>query len=159
MPQYRLNLNGADRTFEAPAGLSLLDLIRDYAGLTGAKYACGEGQCGACTVLVNGRAAKACITLASSAINGKVTTIEGLATGGRLHPVQQAFLEKAALQCGFCTPGMIMGAVALLETKPTPAEADVVGGLNGHVCRCGAYPRIVEAVKLAAQMKEERRRG
>src|SRR5512141_324319 len=109
MPEYRLTLNGVERRIEAPERLSLLDLIRDYAGLTGAKYGCGEGQCGACTVLLNGRAVNACITSAISAANGKVLTVEGLTAAEKLSPVQQAFLDTKAMQCGFCTPGMIMG--------------------------------------------------
>jgi aerobic-type carbon monoxide dehydrogenase small subunit (CoxS/CutS family) len=159
MATYRLTLNGVDRTIQAPAVLSLLDLIRDYAGLTGAKYGCGEGQCGACTVLIDGRAVNACVKPAQAAIGKKVITIEGLAAQGRLHPVQQAFLDKGALQCGFCTPGMILGAAALLMANPEPGEEQIKAGLNGHLCRCGAYPRIVEAVRLAARLQKEARRG
>lgn len=159
MAEYRLILNGAERTIQAPAVLSLLDLLRDYAGLTGAKYGCGEGQCGACAVLVEGRAVNACVTPASAARGKKVVTIEGLATAGKLHPAQQAFLDKGALQCGFCTPGMIIGAVSLLASIPDPSEQQVKAGLNGHLCRCGAYPRIVEAVRLASRLAKEGRRG
>lgn len=159
MAEYRIVLNGAGRRLQAPAGLSLLDLIRDYAGLTGAKYGCGEGQCGACTVLLNGRAVSACITPAEAARGAEVDTVEGLAKGGRLHPVQRAFLELSALQCGFCTPGMIMGAVALLGTIPEPSEEQVKAGMAKHICRCGAYPRIVEAIRLAGRLQREARRG
>jgi aerobic-type carbon monoxide dehydrogenase small subunit (CoxS/CutS family) len=159
MAEYRIVLNGSERRWEAPGDLSLLDLIRDYAGLTGAKYGCGEGQCGACTVLMNGRAVSACITPAEAAQGAEVNTIEGLAKGGRIHPVQRAFLERSALQCGFCTPGMIMGAVALLASIPEPSEEQVKKGMAKHICRCGAYPRIVEAIQLAGRLQREARRG
>jgi len=159
MPEYRLNLNGADRKIQAPAVLSLLDLIRDYAGLTGAKYGCGEGQCGACTVLLNGRAVNACVTPASATNGAKVVTIEGLPAKGQLHPVQRAFLDAGAMQCGFCTPGMILGASSLLAENQDPSEEQVKTSLNGHLCRCGTYPRIVEAVRLAARLQREAARG
>jgi aerobic-type carbon monoxide dehydrogenase small subunit (CoxS/CutS family) len=159
MPEYRLILNGAERKIQAPAVLSLLDLIRDYAGLIGAKYGCGEGQCGACTMLLNDRAVNACVTPASAANGAKVVTIEGLPVGGQLHPVQRAFLDTGALQCGFCTPGMILGATALLSANQDPSEEQVRTGLNGHLCRCGTYPRIVEAVRLAARLQREAGRG
>jgi len=157
MALYRLRLNGADRRLEAPSGLKLLDLLRDYAGLTGAKLGCGEGQCGSCTVLLNGRAVKSCLIPATSAAGADVVTIEGLAEGGILHPVQRAFLETSALQCGFCTPGMILGAVALLNANPKPSEEEVIRGMNGHICRCGAYQRIVEAIGLAGRLIGEQR--
>ncbi len=159
MAEYRFILNGVERSFDAPTGLSLLDLIRDHAGLTGAKLGCGEGQCGACAVLLNGRAVRSCVTPANAAKGAKVTTVEGLAQGETLHPVQRAFLEKSALQCGFCTPGMIIGATGLLAATPDPTERQVIDGLNGHICRCGAYPRIVEAVRLASRLMEGSRRG
>ena len=159
MLDYRLHLNGVERTIQAPAVLSLLDLLRDYAGLTGAKYGCGEGQCGACTVLLNGRAVNACVTPASAARGAEVVTIEGLAADGKLHPLQRAFLDTGALQCGFCTPGMILGAVAFLAGNKNPNGDQVAAGLNGHLCRCGTYPRIVEAVRLAARLQQEARRG
>jgi len=159
MAEYRFTLNGADRAIEAPAGLSLLDLLRDHAGLTGAKLGCGEGQCGACAVLLNGRSIRSCVTPATAANGAKVTTVEGLAQSETLHPVQQAFLENSALQCGFCTPGMIIGAAGLLASTPKPTERQVIEGLNGHICRCGAYPRIVEAVLFASRLMEGQRRG
>lgn len=159
MAEYRFFLNGIERSFEAPAGLSLLDLLRDQAGLTGAKLGCGEGQCGACAVLLNGRAVKSCVTPAASARGAKVITIEGLAQGDALHPVQRAFLEKSALQCGFCTPGMIIGAAGLLAATPNPSHQQIVDALNGHICRCGAYPRIVEAVLFASRLREGTARG
>jgi aerobic-type carbon monoxide dehydrogenase small subunit (CoxS/CutS family) len=149
--RVKLNINGAVRQLDLPIGITLLDALRDYAGLTGTKYGCGEGECGACTVHLDGRAVKSCLTSAASVAGKKVVTIEGLATGDRLHPVQDAFLEHSAFQCGFCTPGMIMGAAALLAKSPNATTAEIRAGLDGHICRCGAYPRIVEAVRAAAQ--------
>jgi aerobic-type carbon monoxide dehydrogenase small subunit (CoxS/CutS family) len=126
-------------------------VLRDRLQLTGTKYGCGEGQCGACTVLLDGRAVRSCrITLAAAGAK-QVTTIEGLERDGRLHPVQAAFLEAEAFQCGYCTPGMILAAVALLESEPNPSPEDVAARLAGNVCRCGTYPRIVAAVQLAAR--------
>ncbi len=134
--------------------MTLLSILRDQLDLTGAKYACGEGQCGACTVLLDGLATPACITTAEQAVGRKITTIEGLANGPQLHPVQQAFIDTSAFQCGFCTPGMILAAVALLATDTNPVPEKIRRELNGHLCRCGAYPRIVEAVQLAARSRK-----
>jgi aerobic-type carbon monoxide dehydrogenase small subunit (CoxS/CutS family) len=117
--------------------------------LTGAKYGCGEGQCGACTVLIGGKAAQSCLVPVSAVGSRPIITIEGLETNGKLHPVQEAFLAKTAFQCGFCTPGMILGAVALLKQRPNASPAEIRNALEGHICRCGAYPRIVQAVRLA----------
>ncbi|MGC4055764.1 MAG: (2Fe-2S)-binding protein [Paludibaculum sp.] len=155
----KFRLNGADRSLQIPSKLTLLDAIRDYAGLVGTKYGCGEGQCGACTVLLNGRAVKSCILPATAAQGKEVTTIEGLATGGKLHPVQQAFLDHSAFQCGFCTPGMITGAVSFLSQHADPSEAEIRAGLQSHICRCGTYPRIVAAVRAVAALPKENRRG
>jgi aerobic-type carbon monoxide dehydrogenase small subunit (CoxS/CutS family) len=130
---------------------TLLEVLRDRLQLTGTKYGCGEGQCGACTVLLDGRAVRSCRVAVSAAAGKKVTTIEGLERDGRLHPVQAAFLEVEAFQCGYCTPGMIMAAVALLESQPDPSAEDVASRLVGNVCRCGTYPRIAAAVRLAAR--------
>jgi aerobic-type carbon monoxide dehydrogenase small subunit (CoxS/CutS family) len=151
MSALTLTVNGASRRLDAPSEESLLTALRERLHLTGTKYGCGEGQCGACTVLLDGRPVRSCRTKASEAQGKKVVTIEGLASGERLHPVQAAFLEVEAFQCGFCTSGMIVGAVALLAAKPDPSQADVESGLTGHVCRCGTYPRIVEAVRRAAK--------
>lgn len=160
MPEITIVINGEPKKADAAPGESLLELLRGPWDLTGAKYGCGEGQCGACTVLLEGRAVKACITPARLASGKRVTTIEGLARNGRLHPVQEAFLETQAFQCGFCTPGLIMGAAALLETKPKATEAEIRQALDGHICRCGTYPRIVQAVRLAsARLQKEGRRG
>jgi aerobic-type carbon monoxide dehydrogenase small subunit (CoxS/CutS family) len=159
VPQIKLTVNGKAHTLDAERGETLLDLLRHRLRLTGAKSGCGEGQCGACAVLVEGRAVRACVTPAATADRKRVTTIEGLSAGQELHPVQRAFLEKEAFQCGFCTPGMIVASAALLERNPAPGAAAVREALNGHLCRCGTYPRIVEAVELAAQLRRAGRRN
>ena len=146
-----LVVNGTQRRVEAPSQESLLSVLRNRLHLTGTKYGCGEGQCGACTVLLDGRPARSCRTAVSEAAGKKITTVEGLEKNGRLHPVQAAFLEAEAFQCGFCTPGMIVSAVGLLETNGNPSEKDIAGHLTGNLCRCGTYPRILAAVKQAAQ--------
>ncbi len=145
-----LAVNGRERRVEAPPEESLLSVLRNRLQLTGTKYGCGEGQCGACTVLLDGRPARSCRTQVSEAAGKKITTIEGLARNGRLHPVQAAFLEAEAFQCGYCTPGMIVATVGLLERNPNPGEEDIAGHLTGNICRCGTYPRILAAVKQAA---------
>jgi aerobic-type carbon monoxide dehydrogenase small subunit (CoxS/CutS family) len=145
-----LDINGTRRRIDADPDRMLLSVLRDDLDLTGTKYGCGEGQCAACTVLLDGQPAKSCITRVGSAAGKRILTIEGLAPAGRLHPVQEAFLEADAMQCGWCTPGMILGAVALLKAAPNPTEADIVSGMNGHICRCGTYPRIVRAIQAAA---------
>ena len=150
--RYVLRVNGSDREVDADAGDSLLSILRHDFALTGSKYGCGEGQCGACTVLLDGAAARSCVTRLASIGTKAITTIEGLApSAAALHPVQQAFLEVEAFQCGYCTPGMIMAAVGLLKTNPRPSEQDVARLMDRNVCRCGEYPRIVKAVRLAAE--------
>ena len=152
MPTVKeLLVNGSKRPVEADSERSLLSVLRDDLGLTGAKYGCGEGECGACTVLLDGRRVKSCTTRVGTAAGKPVRTVEGLATGEKLHPVQEAFLACDALQCGYCTPGMIVAAVGLLEGKPEPTREEIVSGMNGNICRCGTYPRIVAAVEKAAQ--------
>lgn len=146
-----LLVNGVRRRVDCDPDRTLLSVLRDDAGLTGAKYGCGEGRCGSCTVLVDGRAVKSCITRVGSAAGKPIVTIEGLERNGRLHPLQEAFLQADALQCGYCTPGMIMAGVALLDRNPNPAEQEIVQALEGNICRCGTYPRIVQAVRLAAK--------
>lgn len=131
----------------------LLYVLRDELDLTGAKYGCGEGQCGACTVLLDGTPVRSCSTPVKAADGKKITTIEGLERDGALHPVQQAFLDKQAFQCGYCTPGMIMSAVGLLNKNSDPSEVEIKRYMNGNVCRCGTYPRIVAAVRQAAGAK------
>jgi aerobic-type carbon monoxide dehydrogenase small subunit (CoxS/CutS family) len=146
-----LHVNGARRKINADADRSLLSVLRDDLELTGTKYGCGEGQCAACTVLVEGQPTKSCLTKVGSVAGKRIVTIEGLAPEGKLHPMQQAFLEADALQCGWCTPGMILGAVGLLQRTPNPSEREIVSGMNGHICRCGTYPRIVKAIQMAAK--------
>ena len=146
----QLNINGAARRADVDPQTTLLSTLRDHLGLTGAKYGCGEGQCGACTVLIDGRATRSCVTLAGSVAGKKITTIEGLSGNGALHPVQQAFIDADAMQCGYCTPGMILSGAALLDRNPNPSRADIVRGMEGNICRCGTYPRIVEAMRLAS---------
>jgi aerobic-type carbon monoxide dehydrogenase small subunit (CoxS/CutS family) len=146
-----LLVNGKRLKLDADAERSLLSVLRDDLDLTGTKYGCGEGQCAACTVLVEGQPAKSCLTKVGAVAGKRIVTIEGLAPEGKLHPVQEAFLEADALQCGWCTPGMILGAVGLLRRTAHPTEAEIVNGMNGHICRCGAYPRIVKAIQIAAK--------
>ncbi len=145
-----LRVNGRGVTIPDEGDRSLLAVLREELGLTGSKYGCGEGQCGACTVLIDGSPARSCITPAKAAAGRHITTIEGLETEGRLHPVQQAFLDADAMQCGYCTAGMIIASVALLKNHPNPTGEDIRRGLEGSICRCGTYPRIAEAVKRAA---------
>jgi len=151
MARFVLRINGHDRDVDAEPGDILLSVLRYDVGLTGSRFGCGEGQCGACTVLLDGAAARACVTKVASVGPKAITTIEALATGDRLHPVQQAFLDAEAFQCGYCTSGMIMATVGLLKTNPNPSEQDVVRLLDGNVCRCGTNLRIVRAVRLAAE--------
>jgi len=146
----RLTINGKTQDINVDPNTPLLWAIREQVGLTGTKYGCGEGQCGACTVLLDGKPIRSCRTPVSSAAGKRITTIEGLEQDGRLHPVQQAFLDNEAFQCGYCTPGMIMGAVALLTSNPRPSEQEILRGMQGHICRCGTYQRIVAAVEQAA---------
>lgn len=146
-----LYVNGTKLRIDAEADRSLLSVLRDDLDLTGSKYGCGEGQCGACTVLIDGQATRSCITKLSAASGRKITTIEGLERNGRLHAVQEAFLEAEALQCGYCTPGMIMSGCALLSTNANPSEQEINRFMEGNICRCGTYPRIVAAIRKAAQ--------
>jgi carbon-monoxide dehydrogenase small subunit len=144
-------LNGKSTQLETEPERPLLWILRGDLALTGTKYGCGEGLCGACTVLVNGQAAKACLYSIRDIAGKDLTTIEGLAAGGELHPVQRAFVEHDALQCGYCTPGMIMAVVDLLTRNPAATEADIVAGLDNNLCRCGAHQRILEAVRSVAR--------
>jgi aerobic-type carbon monoxide dehydrogenase small subunit (CoxS/CutS family) len=155
MARYILRVNGKDREVDAEPGDSLLSVLRYDFGLTGSRFGCGEGQCGACTVLLDGDAARACVTRVGSVGAKSITTIESLATADRLHPVQQAFLDAEAFQCGYCTSGMFMTTVGLLKTNPNPTAQDIARLMEGNVCRCGTNQRIVKAVRLAA----ERMRG
>jgi len=152
-----LQVNGAKRRVDAAAETSLLSVLRDQLDLTGSKYGCGEGQCGACTVLIDGSPRRSCITSVGAAANKQITTIEGLEQKGRLHSVQQAFLDAGALQCGYCTSGMIMTAVALLRAHPDPTEQEIAHFMEGNICRCGTYLRIVAAIRQAASLVKEGR--
>jgi aerobic-type carbon monoxide dehydrogenase small subunit (CoxS/CutS family) len=145
-----LNVNGATLAIDAPAERPLLGVLRDQLGLTGCKIGCGEGECGACTVLVDGQLTRSCITPVSAAAGRPVLTIEGLEQAGQLHPLQQAFLDHDALQCGYCTPGMIMSSLALLLQCPNPSEEQIIHFMQGNICRCGTYPRIIRAIQQAA---------
>lgn len=142
-----LLVNDKKYTVEARTGESLLSVLRDRLDLTGSKYGCGEGSCGACTVLINGAAARACITPAGSVGGKRITTIEGLSTNGSLHPVQQAFLKVDVFQCAYCAPGMVMSAVSLLDKNPKPSRQEIIQGMQGNICRCGTYPRVVRAIE------------
>ncbi len=146
-------INGVRRRANGDPNRFLLWVLREEFELIGTKYGCGEGECGACTVLIDGHAERSCITPLSAVAGKRVTTIEGLERNGRLDPVQQAFLEEDAMQCGYCTPGMIMSAVSLLNRKANPSEEEIVRAMNGNICRCGTYQRIIRAVKRAAQSK------
>jgi nicotinate dehydrogenase subunit A len=146
-----INVNGSPRTINADADISLLSVLRDQLDLTGSKYGCGEGQCGACTVLIDGNARRSCITSVGAVGQKRITTIEGLAQGDRLHPLQEAFLEEAAMQCAYCTSGMIMTAVSLLHANSNPSAAEIAHSMEGNICRCGTHPRIVAAIQRAAK--------
>ena|ERR1700684_3783694 len=150
MATIRLAINGRNYAVDADPQTSLLTVLREHLDLTGSKYGCGEGQCGACTVLIEGKAQRSCITKLAAVAQKQITTIEGLADGDHLHPVQEAFLEAGAMQCGYCTSGMIMSAVALLKKNSAPKENEIVDFMDGNVCRCGTYPRIVSAIQKAA---------
>jgi nicotinate dehydrogenase subunit A len=153
-----LNVNGSPRTINADADISLLSVLRDQLDLTGSKYGCGEGQCGACTVLIDGSSRRSCITPAGAVGQKQITTIEGLAQGDRLHPLQEAFLDEAAMQCAYCTSGMIMTAASLLHANPNPSAADISHSMEGNICRCGTYPRIVAAIEKAAKVLNQSRK-
>jgi nicotinate dehydrogenase subunit A len=151
----KLRVNGVIHEINADPQTSLLSVLRDRLELTGTKYGCGEAQCGACTVLIDGTPRRSCVTAVGTAANRHITTIEGLEHHGRLHPVQKAFLEEEALQCGYCTPGMILSAVAFLKSNPNPTEQEIARAMEGNICRCGTYPRIVAAIQRAARKRAE----
>jgi aerobic-type carbon monoxide dehydrogenase small subunit (CoxS/CutS family) len=151
MRAFSFTLNGKPTQVTADPDRPLLWVLREDMALTGTKFGCGEGHCGSCTVLVNNQAVRSCVASVSDVAGKKVTTIEGLAAGDRLHPLQEAFVQHAALQCGYCTPGMILGAYALLLENPRPTRADIIKGMEPHLCRCGAHMRIVQAIETAAR--------
>lgn len=150
-----LEVNGKRYSVKYPPDTPLLYVLRDELGLTGTKYGCGEGQCGACTLLLGGAPRRSCQIPVAAAEGRPITTIEGLEKNGTLHPVQQAFLDAGAFQCAYCTSGIIMSSVGLLKTNSNPTRADIVHGLQGNMCRCGSHPRIIEAVLQAAKTSRE----
>ncbi len=147
----RFTLNGKKTEITLDPTLTLLWVLRDQFGLTGTKYGCGEGYCGACTVIINNEAVRSCMLPVAGAANSQILTIEGLSSNGQLHPLQNAFMEKDALQCGFCTPGMIMNAYGLLINNPEPSRKEVIEAMEENLCRCGAHIRIIEAIQAAGK--------
>ena len=153
MPRVtELRINGVGRRLDADPERSLLSVLRDDLDLTGAKYGCGEGKCGACTVLIDGKAVRSCITALGDCAGKRVTTIEGLERDGQLHPLQAAFIDAGAMQCGYCTPGMIMAGVGLLARDTDPDLPAIVRAMDGNICRCGTYTRILSAIRKAAEV-------
>jgi isoquinoline 1-oxidoreductase subunit alpha len=152
---YALRINGQSYSVSADPDTKLLWILREQLDLTGTKYGCGEGQCGACTVLIDGRAHRSCMTPVSTIPGKSIVTVEGLAKGARLHPVQQAFMEEGAMQCAYCTSGMIMSAVSLLNNRENPSDAEILQFMQGNICRCGTYPRIVAAIRKASAAGKE----
>jgi aerobic-type carbon monoxide dehydrogenase small subunit (CoxS/CutS family) len=148
-----LNVNGVKREVTVDPDVDLLTVLRNNLELTGSKYGCGEGVCGACMVLINGKPSRSCITPVSSVASQEIITIEGLEKNGKLHAVQEAFLKTDPFQCSYCASGMIMSAVALLKNNPSPTEDAIIKAMNGNICRCGSYPYIVTAIKLASNIK------
>lgn len=153
-----LSINNKKYDVELQGHETLLEILRDKFGLTGTKTGCVESECGTCTVMINGKAVLACITLAANLEGDEITTIEGLSDGETLHPVQQAFIDNGAVQCGFCIPGMIMSAKAILDKNPQPSQEEIEYGLDGNICRCGGYLKIFDAVRQAGQeMKKQKK--
>ena len=159
MAEFRLQVNGRAHQITGDADDSLLAVLRDDLALTGSKFGCGEGQCGACTVLIDGQATRSCVVRLGAAAGRAITTIEGIGEPGALHPVQQAFLEAEAFQCGYCTPGMVVATIGLLRDRPNPTDAEIARLLERNVCRCGTYPRIVKAIRDAADRMARRGPG
>ena len=150
-------LNGDETKIDAPSDRRVIDLLREDLNLTGTKEGCGSGECGACTILVDGESRLSCLMLAAQLEGRRVTTIEGIASGGRLHPLQEAFVQSGAVQCGFCVPGMILAAVDLLERNPDPTRIEIREGLSGNLCRCTGYQKMVDAVEGATErIKKEK---
>jgi aerobic-type carbon monoxide dehydrogenase small subunit (CoxS/CutS family) len=152
-----LNVNGTKRTVNVDASISLLSTLRDNLDLTGTKYGCGEGRCGACTVLIDGQPTRSCVTPVARAEGKQITTIEGLAKDGELTPLQEAFIKVDAMQCAYCTSGMIVAASALLNKNARPSRDEIVSGMNGNMCRCGVYQRIIEAIQIASSHNVNRK--
>lgn len=150
LTMMRLVVNGREREVSPGPVESLADTLRDRLHLTGTKVSCARGECGSCTVLLDGRAVYSCLTITNACVGASVTTIEGLAAAGKLHPVQQAFIDNDAVQCGYCTPGQVMAAVALLSATPMPDESEIRRAMSGNLCRCGTYPRIAQAIRAVS---------
>ena len=144
-------VNGRDYSLEVREDMRLLDFLREELKLTGTKEGCGEGECGACTVIIDGKAVNSCLVLAPEIDGKEVITVEGLERDGRLHPLQESFIEKGAIQCGFCTPGMLMSAKALLDRNPDPSDEEIMEAIEGNLCRCTGYYKIVQAIRAAAE--------
>lgn len=159
MKPIELRINGTKHRVETEADRRLLSVLRDDLDLTGTKYGCGEGQCGACTVLVDGQATRSCLTAVGTVAGKQITTIEGLEQNGRLHPLQEAFLAEDAMQCGYCISGMLMSGAGLLKKKPQPTDAEILHALEGNVCRCGSHPRILAAMKRATRQQSAQKGG
>jgi aerobic-type carbon monoxide dehydrogenase small subunit (CoxS/CutS family) len=159
MKPIELRINGTKHRVETEADRSLLSVLRDDLDLTGTKYGCGEGQCGACTVLVDGQATRSCLTAVGAVAEKQITTIEGLEQNGRLHPLQEAFLAEDAMQCGYCISGMLMSGAGLLKKKPQPTDAEILHALEGNLCRCGSHPRILAAMKRATNQRSGQKGG
>src|SRR5678809_1239847 len=155
MANIALNVNGKKLTVDVDAQTSLLSVLRNDLDMTGTKYGCGEAQCGACTVLIDGQQTRSCVTPVGKVANKRITTIEGVEKDGQLHPLQEAFLKADAMQCGYCTSGMIMAAAALLNKNAKPSRAEIVKHMDANVCRCGTYPRIVKAIEIASGTAKE----
>jgi carbon-monoxide dehydrogenase small subunit len=158
--EIKITVNGAVHTLDVSADTLLVSVLRDQLNLIGTKHACGDGECGACTVILNGKSVLSCLTLACECNNAQIMTIEGLAKNEKeLHPIQQAFVDKGAVQCGFCTPGMILSSKYLLDTNPDPSDEEIEEGLAGNICRCTGYVKIVDAVKDAADKLKDKNGG
>jgi carbon-monoxide dehydrogenase small subunit len=153
----RLRINGSDCDLAAHPAERLIDVLRNQAGITSVKEGCGTGQCGSCTVLLDGRPVVSCLTFAGDAVGREITTVEALAEGGEMHPLQKAFMEHGAVQCGFCTPGMLLAAKALLDENPVPSEDDIRRGLSGNLCRCTGYAKIIDAIQSVAGVRKAAR--
>lgn len=154
MKKIKLEVNHKKHEVEVRDSELLIEMLRDRLGFTGTKFSCLEGECGACTVLLNGKNILSCLTLAADCDGAKITTIEGLSSGDHLHPIQESFIEKGAIQCGFCTPGMVLAAKSLLDKNPHPNDEEIARGLDGNLCRCTGYVKIIDAVKDASQKKD-----
>ena len=150
-----ITINGQKHQLQVDPGKNLLEVLHDDLELTGAKYGCGEGQCGACTILLEGRPVRSCTTPAANAAGREIITIEGLEKDGKLHPLQEAFIQEDAFQCGYCTPGMILSGVALMNKNSNPSRREIIHAMQGNICRCGTHPRIISAINKAAQAVKE----